>query len=72
MGPGSTAGSQAIVWKNDGSWRTLFDILRDNRAEPPMGFTLGAAYGISADGKVIVGQAYDPGGASMAFVARLP
>jgi uncharacterized membrane protein len=63
---------QAIVWKNDGTWRTLIDLLRENRAEPPMGFVLAVAYGVSADGKVIVGHGFDPGGQSVGFIARLP
>jgi uncharacterized membrane protein len=69
---GMTGGTQAIVWKNDGTWRTLFDVLRENRAEPPMGFTLAVAFGVSADGKVVVGQGFDPGGQSVGFIARLP
>ena len=66
------AANQAIIWKNDGSWRSIYDLLRENAAEPPMGFTLTVAYGVSADGKVVVGQGFDPAGTPVGFIARLP
>jgi uncharacterized membrane protein len=64
-------GQQAVIWKADGSFRPVMDVLRDSNAAPP-GWTLLVAYGISADGKVVVGSATDPGGIAQGFIARLP
>ena len=65
------AQQQAVIWKSDGTFRPVIDMLRDSNAAPP-GWTLLVAYGISADGKVVVGSATDPGGIAQGFIARLP
>ncbi|HEX6271790.1 MAG TPA: hypothetical protein VFZ53_02065 [Polyangiaceae bacterium] len=63
---------QAIVWKPDGSPpRTVLDLLRD-AGVTPAGWTLRTAYGVSADGKVVVGAGVDPMGLPQGFIARLP
>ena len=68
---GGMTGQQAVVWKPDGSFRPVIDILRESNVMPA-GWALLVAYGISADGKVIVGSATDPGGIAQGFIARLP
>jgi uncharacterized membrane protein len=70
--PTTMAGQIALVWKADGTYRPLADILRDNRVDvASMGFQLTIAYGVSANGKVIVGAAMGPQG-TQGFIARIP
>ena len=64
-------GQQAVIWKPDGSFRPVIDILRESNVMPA-GWVLLVAYGISADGRVVVGSATDPGGIAQGFIARLP
>jgi hypothetical protein len=63
-------GPMAVIWKPDGTFRPLIDVLRDSRVMPA-GWVLQSALGISADGTVIVGQALDPNGVPQGFIARL-
>jgi uncharacterized membrane protein len=62
----------ALVWKPDGSYRPLTDILRDQRVDVAgMGYQLTVAYGVSANGKVVVGEMTSSMG-TQGFIARIP
>jgi hypothetical protein len=61
----------AVIWKPDATFRTIVDMLRDSGVMPA-GWVLQKAYGLSADGKVVVGAATDPQGVPQGFIARLP
>jgi uncharacterized membrane protein len=62
----------ALVWKPEGTYRPLADILRDNRVDvASLGFQLTIAYGVSANGKVIVGEMTGMMG-TQGFIARIP
>jgi hypothetical protein len=63
-------GMVAVIWKPDGTFRPVVDILRDFRVTPA-GWVLQSALGISADGRVVVGQGVDPMGTQRGFIARL-
>ena len=67
---GTAPGMQAVVWKPDGTFRTVLDILRDLRVTPA-GWVLQSALGVSADGRTVVGQGVDPMGIPHGFIARL-
>lgn len=62
---------QATIWKPDGSAQPLMAMVMGARIDP-LGWQLTRAYGVSADGKVIVGEGQDPGGARGGFILRLP
>jgi uncharacterized membrane protein len=63
--------TQATVWKPDGSAQPLMNLLFTARLDP-MGWQLTRAYGVSADGKVIVGEGRDPNNVRGGFIVRLP
>jgi uncharacterized membrane protein len=62
---------QATVWKPDGSAQPLMALLVNARIDP-LGWQLSRAYGVSADGKVIVGEGRDPNNQRGGFIVRLP
>ena len=64
-------GQQAVVWKLRRHVPPGHRHPRESNAAPA-GWSLLVAYGISADGKVIVGSATDPRGIEHGFIARLP
>lgn len=69
--PAGMTTQTALVWKPDGTYRPLADILRDNRVDVAgLGFQLLIAYGVSANGKVIVGEASSMAG-TQGFIARI-
>jgi hypothetical protein len=68
----TTVTQHAVIWKPDGMPpRTVLDVLRESGVTPA-GWQLRTAYGVSADGKVIVGAGIDPMGLPQGFIARLP
>jgi len=71
-----TTVAQACIWtRNQGitSYKgTVVDALRSTNVILPNGWQLTAAYGVSADGKTLVGSAVDPQGIPAGYVARLP
>ncbi len=63
----------AVVWPYQfpPAPRTVEDILRGANVDL-RGAHLSIAYGVSADGKIVVGEAVDMGGGQVGFIARLP
>jgi uncharacterized membrane protein len=53
-------------------YRNLLTYMRERNVQLPANWTLIRAYGVSADGKVIVGEATDPMEQQSGFIVRLP
>ncbi|HEX6765278.1 MAG TPA: hypothetical protein VF103_07360, partial [Polyangiaceae bacterium] len=74
---GMTPSSQACTWTRNAQQEitsfkgTVMDALRNAGVQLP-NWTLLNAYGVSADGKTIVGTGFDPQGFTVGFIARLP
>jgi hypothetical protein len=67
-----TTGSQAVIWIGPPpAMHQLIEVMLRNLNVDLRGCSLKAAYGVSADGKVVVGQATNMGGAMIGFIARL-
>jgi uncharacterized membrane protein len=69
--PGTMVPMQATVWKPDGGAQPLMAMAMGARIDL-LGWQLTRAYGVSADGKVIVGEGRDPNGVRGGFILRLP
>jgi probable HAF family extracellular repeat protein len=63
----STYVCYAFIWDSTHGIRNLKSVLQSDYGLTLSGWTLVAAYGISADGNVIVGQATNPSGQTEAF-----
>lgn len=63
-------GSQAFVWTAIGGMQKLYDVLVANGATGLSGWNLIDAYGVSADGKWVVGRGWGPNG-NEAFLANI-
>jgi len=64
--------SSAVLWDEDSHVRLLEDILENDLGLELGGWRLLAATDVSADGTVIVGRGYNPGGRPESFVAIIP
>ena len=62
----------AFIWDSSRGTRSLQDVLTGDYGLDLGGLRLTAARGISADARVIVGEAVSPSGATEAFVAVVP
>lgn len=69
-GPGDS-GEGAFVWTEEAGMQFLFDVLVANGVEGLEGWTLGNAYGVSADGRWVVGSGTNPLGQAEAFLANI-
>lgn len=65
----STAGYEAFIWTAEDGTRNLKDVLETDYGLDLTGWTLEAAYGISDDGAVIVGEGHNPDGHTEAWRA---
>jgi probable HAF family extracellular repeat protein len=63
----STYVCYAFIWDSAHGMRNLKSVLQSDYGLTLSGWTLNAAYGISADGNVIVGQGTNPSGQTEAF-----
>ncbi|MCL4743458.1 MAG: hypothetical protein KJZ54_14775 [Phycisphaerales bacterium] len=64
-------GNGAYIWTPETGMRRLTDVLADLGVAIPPGWYLLAAYGVSADGRTIVGAGINPAGHSEGWVAYL-
>jgi probable HAF family extracellular repeat protein len=64
-------GNGAYIWTAETGMRRLTDVLADLGVAIPPGWYLLAAYGVSADGRTIVGAGINPAGHSEGWVAYL-
>ena len=62
----------AFIWTAATGMRNLKDVLNNDYGLDLMGWTLDEVTGISADGRVIVGNGYDPQGQLEGWVATVP
>ena len=64
---------RAFIWDESHGWRNLNDVLKNDYGLVAVmsGWTLTKAISISADGKTIVGEGYDPNGNDSAWIAHL-
>jgi len=67
-GPG---GDEAFIWTSAGGMRSLSSVLEDDFGLDLGGWQLRVAYGVSADGRTIVGRGVNPEGNTEAWLARL-
>jgi probable HAF family extracellular repeat protein len=65
----SDQGSEAFRWTADDGMQTVAQWLQDSGVEIG-GWTLGGAYGVNADGTVVVGVGINPDGNTEAWIAR--
>lgn len=66
------SGGQAFVWTAGAGTRKLQDIATANGVEIPKGVVLNSVKAASADGTILVGQAYNAQFRSYSFVLKLP
>jgi probable HAF family extracellular repeat protein len=69
-GSNSANGFKAFIWNRTQGMKSLQEILT-NYGLNLTGWTLGSAWGISADGLTVVGWGYNPSGNTEAWIARL-
>jgi len=65
-------GYQPFLWTPDDGMRSLVDILTIDCGIDLTGWLLSDARDISADGRTIVGNGWDPAGNKMAWIATIP
>jgi probable HAF family extracellular repeat protein len=68
----SVYGSEAFLWTSAGGMQNLYDVLLAGGATGLTGWTLGQAFGVSGDGRTIVGLGFNPSGEVEAWVATVP
>lgn len=68
----ATGGTRAFVWEPATGLRSLDEFVSAELGYDLQGWSMVAAYDLSADGLVIVGLARSPGGATEAFRLQLP
>jgi len=66
------ATSRAFIWNTATGMRFLSDVLTSDYGLDLSGWTLGPAYGVSADGLTIVGTGTNPIGNTEAWIAHIP
>ncbi|HUU84307.1 MAG TPA: PEP-CTERM sorting domain-containing protein [Phycisphaerae bacterium] len=66
------SGIFGFVWTPEGGMRRVSDVLIDGGATNVMGWHLQNAFGVSADGTLIVGGGTSPEGDYVAWMARIP
>lgn len=72
VGYGTTGyGYEAFHWTQEGGMRRLEDVLVNDYSLSTTGWVLTGARGVSADGKVIVGEGVNPRGLPEAWIANL-
>ena len=71
-GINALANYEAFIWDVDNGIRSLRDILVNDFSLDLTGWTLRQAYGISDDGRTIVGCGTNPAGYDEAWVATIP
>lgn len=67
-----TSGDHSFVWTAGGGMRRVSDVLIDGGASNVVGWHLQNAFGLSADGTVIVGGGTNPEGDYVAWMAKIP
>jgi uncharacterized membrane protein len=73
MGGMGMAGRVAVVWQNQlPPMPVPVDLILRDLGVDLRGARLTIAYGVSADGKVVVGEVFDTSGVQHGFIARLP
>lgn len=65
------ADGKAFIWDSSHGMRELQKVLQSDNGLDPAGWNLKAAFGISPDGNVIVGQGQNPAGKLEAFIVVL-
>lgn len=65
------AGKQAVLWI-DRKPITLAAVMHEAGIEVPFGWTLSQVEAISDDGRVLVGNGFDPNGVAKGFQVALP
>ncbi len=68
----AAGGARAFVWESPTGIRNLNDVVQEEHGLDLQGWIMVAAYGVSADGLVVVGLANRPGGATEAFRLEVP
>ncbi len=68
----STQGGGAFIWDPQNSVRKLQDLLIDEFGLDLAGWQLGNAMSVSADGRTIVGDGFNPSGNPEAGIAVIP
>ncbi len=61
----------AVLWDGAGAPRAIADMLSDDGQAASAGWSLARARGISGDGRVIVGDGFDPEGAARGWIVTL-
>ena len=61
----------AVVWDESGALRAVSDLLSNDGQAASAGWSLTRARGISADGRVIVGEGIDPEGTGRGWIVTL-
>ncbi|MDM8008121.1 MAG: SUMF1/EgtB/PvdO family nonheme iron enzyme [Phycisphaerae bacterium] len=64
--------SQAVIWDNTHGPRYLKQVLTEEYGLDVAGWTLEHSWAVSADGRVIVGEGFNPAGQPEAWIARIP
>lgn len=70
-GPEGGGPDLAIVWDASGALRTISELLTEDGIAASAGWSLTRARGISADGRVIVGEGIDPEGTARGWIVTL-
>ena len=61
----------AVLWDESGALHVVSDLLSDDGKAASTGWSLTRARGISADGRVIVGEGIDPDGTARGWIVTL-
>ena len=68
----NTSSREAFVWTASGGMRGVRDVLVNDYGLDLTGWTLVQAFAVSADGRTIVGQGFNPSGDVEAWIAIVP
>jgi len=70
-GSGQSGPDAAVLWDEWGALRAVSDLLSNDGQAASAGWSLARARGISADGRVIVGEGIDPEGTARGWIVTL-